>query len=103
MVTRTGIESGFSPVISSRYGSSESDEKSSTEPSDASGRVATSLQASDVPSTPPPLPAPSPDLFLAAGAVVAEWAARRQETRSRVEEILRRAVEQAAALREGAP
>jgi hypothetical protein len=44
----------------------------------------------------PPVPA---DLFISAGAIVAERAARGAASRSRVEDILRRAVDQAAALR----
>jgi hypothetical protein len=45
------------------------------------------------------LPDVSPDLFIAAGAIAAERAARGAGPRSRVEDILRRAVDQAAALR----
>ena len=45
------------------------------------------------------LPAPTADLFVTAGAIAAERAAQCGAPRSRVEEILRRAVDQAAALR----
>jgi hypothetical protein len=45
------------------------------------------------------IPEPTPDIFIAAGAIAAERAARGGGSRSRVEEILRRAVDQAAALR----
>jgi hypothetical protein len=44
------------------------------------------------------LPAPPADLFIAAGAIVAERAAHDGASRSRVEDILRRAGDQAAAL-----
>jgi integrase len=46
-----------------------------------------------------PLPPPTADMFITAGAIVAERAARGAAPRSAVEEILRRAVNQAAALR----
>ena len=46
-----------------------------------------------------PLASLTPDLFIAAGAIASERTARGGATRSRVEEILRRAVDQAAALR----
>jgi trimethylamine:corrinoid methyltransferase-like protein len=45
------------------------------------------------------LPPVAADLFISAGAIVAERAARGCEPRSRVEEILRRAVDQATVLR----
>jgi hypothetical protein len=45
------------------------------------------------------LPAPPADLFITAGAIVAERAAHGGVSRSRVEDILRRTVDEAAALR----
>lgn len=45
------------------------------------------------------LPPPPADLFIAAGAIVAERAARGGASRGRVEDIIRRAVDQASALR----
>jgi hypothetical protein len=52
--------------------------------------------ALDAPREPPP---PTADLFISAGAIIAERAARGAASRSRIEEILRRAVDQATALR----
>jgi hypothetical protein len=46
------------------------------------------------------LAVPTPDLFIAAGAIAAERAARGGAMRFRIEEILRRAVDQASTLRE---
>jgi hypothetical protein len=45
------------------------------------------------------LPPPTADLFITAGAIVAERAARGRADRGQVETALRRAVDQAAALR----
>jgi len=49
------------------------------------------------------LPRPPADLFIAAGAIAAERAARGGASRGRIEDILRRAVDQAAVLREAVP
>ncbi len=49
------------------------------------------------------LPRPPADLFIAAGAIAAERAARGGASRRRIEDILRRAVDQAAVLREAVP
>jgi hypothetical protein len=57
------------------------------------------LDAGDSQALSPTLPDPSPDLFIAAGVAAAEGAARAGAPRSSVEEILRRAVDQAAVLR----
>jgi hypothetical protein len=98
-----GFESGLSIGFSSLFLDRKSDRECVTGPDDASGRVATSTEASDVPCTSPSLPEVSPELFFAAGALAAANAARAEGTRSRVEEILRRAVDQAAAVRGEAP
>jgi hypothetical protein len=55
--------------------------------------------AGDIREPSSPLPAPTPELFMAAGVAVAEGAARTGALRPAVEEILKRAVDQAAALR----
>ena len=101
MVTRTGIESPVSPAFSRPYAAPELHLESSTKPRDASERVATELDASDIREPGSPLPAPSPDLFITAGAALAGRAARSQVARTVVEEILRRAVHQAALLEPG--
>jgi len=46
-----------------------------------------------------PLPAPTPELFIAAGLAAADNAAQAGTPRSDAEEFLKRAVDQAAALR----
>jgi hypothetical protein len=46
-----------------------------------------------------PLPAPSPELFIAAGAAAADNAAQAGAPRAGADEILKRADDQAAALR----
>jgi hypothetical protein len=48
---------------------------------------------------PPALPTPTAELFITAGAIVAERAARGRAERFKVEEIIRRAVDQATAAR----
>ena len=91
-----GFESPANPVFSRPYAAPYVDAGGPRNPPDASGRVATARDAGDVQ---PPLPAPSPELFIAAGIAAADGAARTGATRSAVEEILRRAIDQAAALR----
>jgi hypothetical protein len=67
-------------------------------PDDASGRVVTGTDAASAHPESPPLPPVSPDLFYAAGAALAVRAAQRTESRSQVDEILRRAIDQTSAL-----
>ena len=99
MEREKGFESGIIPAFSRTYEAPDLHPGSSTKPPDASGRIATATDAGDVPGPFSPLPAPSPELFIAAGVAAAENAARAGAPRSAVEEILRRAVDQAAALR----
>jgi len=63
----------------------------------------TGTDAASVHPESPPLPPVSPELFFAAGAALAARAAQRTESRSQVDEILRRAVDQASALGKDAP
>jgi len=58
----------------------------------------TGTDAATVQPESPPLPPVSPELFFAAGAALAARAAQRAESRSQVDEILRRAIDQASAL-----
>jgi hypothetical protein len=94
-----GFESAANPVFSRTYDTTEGDARGSTRPADASGRVATELQEGDDRGVPSPLPTPTSELFITAGAIVAEQAARDHAAWIKVQEILRRAVDQAAAVR----
>jgi hypothetical protein len=93
-----GFESPAFRVVSDTYATPDGDGRGSTRSLDASGRVATDLDASDAEAV-SALPALSPDLFITAGALAANHAAQSRWARSRIEELLRRAVDQAAALR----
>jgi hypothetical protein len=99
MEREKGFESASLRVLSLLYAGADPAPQGSTRPPDASGRVATELDGGDSREPEPRLLAPTPDLFIAAGAIAAERAARGQAPRVQVEEILRRAVDQAAALR----
>jgi len=99
MEREKGFESPAIPAFSRPYAAPDLHQRSSTKPADASGRVATAPGAGDTQGPSSPLPAPSPELFIAAGVAAADNAARTGAPRSAVEEILRRAVDQAAALR----
>jgi hypothetical protein len=92
-----GFEPTAPPVFSRTYLTIDDDGRSSTEPADASGRVATSLHAGDEEGA--ALPAPTPDLFIAAGVAAGDRANQDGWDRPRVEALLLRAVDQAAALR----
>jgi hypothetical protein len=89
-------EEGFDPGVitgfSRLHEPPDFHSQSSTKPADASGRIATERDAGDIQERASPLPAPSPELFMAG---------RAGAPRSAVEEILKRAVDQAAALRGG--
>ncbi len=99
MEREKGFESPAIPVISRLYAAPDLHPRSSTKPADASGRIATAPDAGDIQERSSPLPAPSAELFIAAGIAVAEGASRAGAPRSAVEQLLRRAVDQAAALR----
>ncbi len=99
MEREKGFESPIDPVFSRSYDTGEGDAEGSTRLADASTPVATRSHEGDVRAAASPLPAPAPDLFITAGALAAERAARSHAERFRVEEILRRAVDQASALR----
>jgi hypothetical protein len=98
MEREKGFEPPAAPVISRTYGTSEGDGQSPTEPADASGRIARALHDGDDQGTLSPLPAPSAELFIVAGAIVAARAAEDGQEPSEVEQFLRRAVDQASAL-----
>jgi len=99
MEREKGFESLAIPAFSRPYAAPDLHPRSSTKPADASGRIATAPDAGDIQEPSSPLPAPSPELFIAAGIAAADGAARMGAPRSAVEEILRRTVDQAAALR----
>lgn len=99
MEREKGFESPAAPVFSGPYDTTEGDVRGSTEPADASRRVATTLDEGDVSGAIAPLPAPTADLFLTAGTTIAALASQAQQAASDVERFLRRAVDQAAATR----
>lgn len=100
MERKKGSESPALPVISRTYDPAQGDRRDPSQPADASGRVGIDPDAGDVRgATTSSLPSPSPDLFIAAGAIVAGRAASAREPRVAVERLLHRAVDQAEALR----
>ncbi len=96
-------EKGFEPRVNTAFSrlheTPDFHSRSSTNPADASGRIAIAPDAGDTRERSSPLPVPSPELFIAAGVALAEGAARTGAPRSAVEEILKRALDQAASLR----
>jgi len=96
MEREKGFESAAIPALSGPYDIAHIDQQRSTRPLDASRQVATAPEEGDDPSR---LPYPTAELFFTAGARLAAQAARENLERSRVEEILRRAIDQATALR----
>ncbi len=98
MVTPTGLESSCRAGVSSLHVVTDAAAPGSKQPPDASGSVATELDAADDGEPPSTLPEPTADLFIAAGAIVAERTARGRADRAQVEAILRRAAEQAGRL-----
>jgi hypothetical protein len=103
MEREKGFESVVSRGVSGTYATLENSLAGSTRPLDASGRVATETVAGDTVSGAHGLPSVTPDLFLAAGFIVADLASRSLAEPSILEQVLRRAVHQAAALREQLP
>jgi hypothetical protein len=98
MEREKGFEPGAFPAVSRIYDTAEGDGGGPRRPQDASGRVASGTDGSDVHGG-SPLPSPTPDLFIAAGAIVAGWAESARELRATVDGFLRRALDQAEALR----
>ncbi len=86
-------------MFTGSYVPAEGDDRGATRPADASKQAETDPHEGDVSEGPSPLPAPTAELFIFAGVLAAEHAAREHAGRSRVEEILRRAVDQSAVLR----
>jgi hypothetical protein len=78
------------------YGSTDGDGRDGTSPADASSDASTDDNAHDGTAEPQPLPEPTADLFVAAGALVAEGLAREHAGPERLEEALQRVVEQCA-------
>jgi hypothetical protein len=86
-------------VLSGGYAVGDDDGRDTTRPADASSDVSTAPHENDGRAGNGALPAPTADLFIMAGAVLADRASREHADQTGVEEILRRAVAQAAALR----
>lgn len=100
MEREKGFESGPGPVISRTYDTAEGDTRGSTRPPELSECIENGTDARDVcgSSSSACLPSPTPDLFIAAGAIVAGRAATTGALRTTVDGLLRRALDQAAAL-----
>jgi hypothetical protein len=77
----------------------DSDENNPTHTTDASDHVATDTHENDDRAGRDRLPRVTPELFIFAGAIAAERAVSEHAERSRIEELLRRAVEQSETVR----
>jgi hypothetical protein len=95
MEPEKGFESVVSRAFSGTYAASENAPEGSTRPLDASVRVATETDAGDTRYGANDLPVPTPDLFLAAGLIVADRAAQAHADALTVAELVGRAVQQA--------
>jgi hypothetical protein len=98
MVTPTGLESAGRRVVSRLEEVPDGAAESSTQRPDASRSVATEPDATEDGEPSLGLPTPAADLFIRAGAIVAERAARGRASRAQVEGILGRAAAQAGRL-----
>jgi hypothetical protein len=98
MEREKGFESGLSPAFSDTYATIQNAQENSTRPPDASGRVGTETLGGDTGRGAAGLPVVTPELFLEAGLIVAVRASRALAGSFVVEEFLRQAVRQVAAL-----
>jgi len=80
------------------YVATDSDGGGSTRSADASSDVSTHADAHDDSVDAKPLPEPTTDLFVAAGALVTERLERERAGPSQIKEVLQRVVEQCVAL-----
>jgi hypothetical protein len=80
------------------YAAGDDDGRDTTRPADASSDVSTNTNARDVSVDPKPLPEPTTELFVAAGALVAERLERERAGPLQIKEVLQRVVEQCVAL-----
>jgi hypothetical protein len=103
MEREKGFESQIPPVFSRLKTTIEGDIPGSTHDANASASSPSWIDEGDIREPGSPLPAPTGELFISAGALLADRAARDRAAKFRVEEILRRAVDQAAALGGEAP
>jgi hypothetical protein len=85
-------------VSSGVYGSTDGDGRDGTRPADASSEVSTDDVVHDGTAETDPLPELTAELFVAAGALVAEGLAREHAGAERVEEVLQRVVDHCVAL-----
>ena len=85
-------------VLSGDYAASDGDGRDTTHPADASSDVTTKADAHDDNVDTKPLPEPTTELFVAAGALVAERLKGERAGPSQIKEVLQRVVEQCVAL-----
>ena len=99
MEREEGFESVISRTVSETYGAPEKLPEGSSRPPDASVHVRRETFGGDTGTDAAGLPLVTPGLFLEASLIVAERACRALAGPSVVEEFLRQAVRQVAALR----
>ena len=80
------------------YAATDDNGRDGTRPADASSDVSTDANAHDEAGDTELLPALTPELFVAAGALVAKRVAGEGAGATQVEEVLRRAVDQCRAI-----
>jgi len=80
------------------YAVSDDDGRDTTRPADASSDVSTRANARDDNVDTKPLPEPTTELFVAAGALVTERLERERAGPSQIKGVLQRVVEQCVAL-----
>ncbi len=85
-------------MLSGAYEGADGDGRDGTSPADASEHVSTEAHADDGDWRLDPLPTPTAELFIAAGAIAAERLVEEDAAGPRIEEILRRVVDQCVVL-----
>ncbi len=98
MEREKGFESQVLSAFSRTCATSDGDARGSTRPLDASGHIPAELHGGYNQRDPTALPTPTAELFIMAGVTAAERAASERMQRSELQGILRRALDQAAAV-----
>jgi hypothetical protein len=100
MEREKGFEPGISRAVSETYATPEDAPESPMQSPDASSRVSTELVGGDTRDAGSALPVPTPEMFLHAGFIVADRAARANAGKPVLDVIVHRAVQLAVALRD---
>ncbi len=101
MEREKGFEPGITHGFSVTYTTPENAPESSSRPLDASSNVPTEHVRGDTRRISTALPPPTPEMFLQAGFIVADRAARALSGKPVLDGIFHRAVQHAVALRDG--